>query len=257
MTLGVAIDGFAVGDLWHAGVELKLVLLQHARELGSQMHVPEPPNHGFVGAGVTLHLETGVFKFKFVQNIEQPLLVALAPCLHRQTMHGLWKSQWFEVNVILVVRVMQHAIEFNFVHLGNGADVTRHQVCDFDVILALKAIQMRDLEGFPGRSNKQLGVAPDRSLVHPKDPQLANEGVDHDLENVGQNMHFIIGLGLEGFRLGVGFGTVKRWRVALGRIRGKSRQSVHQLRYASTGLGRNKQDRDQVTRAQSPFKRRM
>ena len=103
VAFSLAGDGFNVGNLRRAGVQLQLELLLHAQQLGTQVHVAQAPDHGLVGARVALHLEAGVFQLQFVQNLKQPLLIALALGLHRQALHGLRQGQRHEVNVVFIV----------------------------------------------------------------------------------------------------------------------------------------------------------
>ena len=156
VALGPARDGLAVGDLRRAGVEFQLVLLLHALQLGAQVHFAEAADHGLVGGGMALDLEAGVFELELVQDVEQALLVALAPGLHRQALHRLRKFERLQVDVVLVVRVVQHAVELDLVDLGDGADVAGQQRGHLDVVLALQPVQVGDLERAFGRPDEEL-----------------------------------------------------------------------------------------------------
>jgi hypothetical protein len=127
VTFGGRGDGLAVGDLRRAGVEFQLVLLLHAVSLARRCISPRPRITVSLVCGVALDLEAGVFQLQLVQNLEQALLVALAPGLHGQALHGLGKLQRFQVDVVFVVRIVQHAVEFDLLDLGHRADVTGHQ----------------------------------------------------------------------------------------------------------------------------------
>jgi hypothetical protein len=157
-------------------------------QLGAQVHVAQPTDHRLVGVGVALHLEAGVFQFKFVQNFKQTVFVAFAFGVHRQPLHGQRKLQGFEVNVVFVMGIVQHAVKLNVVHLGHGTDVAGHQAGHFHVVFALQAVQVRHLERPLARAHKQLRVFAHGALVHTEHPQLADEGVHHHLEHVGQHM---------------------------------------------------------------------
>ena len=142
MTFGALCDGLAVSDARWAGVELHLELLLHPGQLGAQMHIAQSPDNGFVGAGVALHLEARVFQLQFMQYFKQAVFITLAPRLYRQSLHGQGKLEWLQVNVVLIVRVVQHAVKFDLIDLGHGANVARHQAGHFHIFLALQAIKM-------------------------------------------------------------------------------------------------------------------
>ena len=246
VALGSLGNGFAVGNARRAGVQLHLVLLLHAGQLGAQVHVTQAADHRLVGVRVALDLEAGVFQFELVQYFKQAVFIALALGLHRQPLHGQWKLQRLQVDVVFVVRVVQHAIEFDLVHLGHRPDVARPQAGHFDIVLALQAVEVRHLERPLARADEQLRVLCNRALVHAKHPHLANERVHHHLEHMGQHVQRRIRLRRKCLRLCAGLAAVKRWRVALGRIGGQLGQRIQQLWHTRAGLGRDKQNRNQV-----------
>jgi hypothetical protein len=63
---------------------------------------------------------------------------------------------------------------------------------------AVQAQQVADLERFLGIADQQLHVALQRALVHAEDAELADEGVDHHLEHMGQHMLLRVGDRAEG-----------------------------------------------------------
>ena len=78
-----------------------------------------------------------------------------------------------------------------------------------------------------------------------EDPQLADEGVAHHLENVCQYMFVGIGFGVEWCSVLVAeLSGEERWRVAFGRVRRKFCQRVEQLGNPGAGAGGDEQDRD-------------
>jgi hypothetical protein len=83
---------------------------------------------------------------------------------------------------------VQHGVALDFVDLGHGADVSGNAGVGLDGVLALQQEQMADLERLAAVPGEQLGVARNRSLVNAEHRQLADEGVDHHLEYVGQHM---------------------------------------------------------------------
>jgi len=159
--------------------------------------------------------------------------------------------------MILIVRIVQHAVEIDFIDLGDGADIARQQFIDLDTVLALQLVEVADLERPLAIANKELHVLLQRALMHAEDANLAHVGVGNDLEDVGQHMLAGIRHGLEGLGLVARLTLVERRRVAFGRIGGQRRQHMQQFLDTGTGLGRDEQDRDQVAFAQRLFERRM
>jgi hypothetical protein len=51
------------------------------------MHFTEAANHRLVGRWMTFDPEAGVLDLELVQDLEQPLLVGLAPCMNGQAVH--------------------------------------------------------------------------------------------------------------------------------------------------------------------------
>jgi hypothetical protein len=66
---------------------------------------------------------------------------------------------------------VQYAVELDFVDLGDGAQVARYQRFDLDVVLALQAIDVADLERTLAIADEELRILPDRSLMHAEDTQ--------------------------------------------------------------------------------------
>lgn len=62
----------------------------------------------------------------------------LALRLDRQPLHRLRKLEGLQEDLILVMRVVQYAIEFDLVDLGNGTDVARNEGLHLDIFLALR-----------------------------------------------------------------------------------------------------------------------
>jgi hypothetical protein len=106
------------------------------------------------------------------------------------------------VDVVFVMRVVQHAVELDFVDLGNRAQVARNQGFDLDVILALQAIDVADLERTLAIADEKLRILPDGSLMHAEDTDFADEGIADDLEDVRQHMLLRIRFGCERLRPG-------------------------------------------------------
>jgi hypothetical protein len=182
------------------------------------VHFADAANHRFVGRRMTFDLEAGVFDLELAQDLEQALLVGLAPACHRQALHRLRELERFEVDVVFVMRIVQYAVELDFIDLGDGAEVARQQRLDLEVLLALQAIDVADLERTLAITDKELRILADRALMNTENADLADEGIADDLEDVRQNVLFRVRVGLEGLRRPAGLAAIERRRIALGRI---------------------------------------
>jgi hypothetical protein len=120
----------------------------------------------------------------------------------RQALHRLREFERFEVDMIFVVRIVQDAVELDFIDLGDGPEVAGHQRFDLDVLLALQAVDVADLERTLGVADEELRILPDRSLMNAENADLADEGIADDLEDVRQDVLLRVGFGVEGFRPG-------------------------------------------------------
>ena len=126
--------------------------------LVSQVHFAQTANHGLVAGRMTLDDEARIFHRQLAQDVEQALLVALLLGLDGQALHRLREFERLQVDVVLVVRIVQHAVELDFLDLGDGADVARQQFVDFDVVLALKLVEVADLERALAVADEELQV---------------------------------------------------------------------------------------------------
>ena len=106
----------------------------------------------------------------------------------------------------------------DFLDLGNCGDVAGNRLIDLDVILALELEQVTDLERLLAVVDEQLRVFLYRALIHAEHGQLADEGVVDDLEYVGNDVQFRIGLGFDRRRVRAA-AFDERWRIAFLRIR--------------------------------------
>jgi hypothetical protein len=59
---------------------------------------------------------------------------------------GLREIHRLEVDLVLVVGIVQHRVEVDFVDLGHCRDVARNRILDLDMVLALELEQVPDLE---------------------------------------------------------------------------------------------------------------
>src|SRR5206468_1254489 len=124
-------------------------------------------------------------------------------------------------------------------------DVAGNARIDFDVILALKPEKMPDLEGLARIADEELGIAAEGALVDAEDALFSDEGIDLDLEDMGENVHFGVGLGMELFRL-LAFALNKKRRVAFLGIGHELDENVEQLGNACAGARRGKANRHQM-----------
>ena len=196
---------------------------------------------------MALELEAGVFHFQFAQHVEEALLVGLLLRRDRQPLHRLRELQRLQVNADFALQVVQHTIELDFLDFGDGPDVTRNQLADFDIFLAEQAEQVADLERTFGVADEKLRILFDRPLMYTEDTQLADEGIAHHFENVRQHMLAGVRNGVEGYRIGsTRRALVEGRRIALIRIGSQFAQHVEELTDADASFCRNKQDRDQM-----------
>jgi hypothetical protein len=129
----------------------------------AQVHFAEAADHRFVAGRMALDDEGRVFHGQLAKDVEQALLVALLLRFDGQARPSAWETRAaLQVDVVLVVRVVQHAVELDFIDLGDGADVARQQLVDLDRILALQLVEVGDLE-------RPLAVA-DEELACPSSP---------------------------------------------------------------------------------------
>ncbi len=135
-----------------------------------------------------LDLEAGVLGGQLVEDVRDTLLVTAALGLDRESVHGLRKLEWTQVIVVLVVRIMQDRVELDLVDLGDCTDVPRHQQIRLHMLLALQQEHVTHLEGFSTVADEQLCVARDRALMDSKNAEPANEGIDHHLEYMGEDV---------------------------------------------------------------------
>ena len=133
--------------------------------------------------------------------------------------------------MVLVVRIVEHAVEFDVVDLGHRCDIARKRTVDLDLFTTLDHEQMRNLEGFAAIADEQLGVLGHRALMHAKYSQLADERVDHHFEHMRQHVLLRVGFGVKLDRA-IAFAFGKQRRIAFCRIRRELDEDVEQFGYA-------------------------
>ncbi len=225
------------------------VTFGHTLGHDAQVQVPHAVQHGFVQAGVVLDPHAGILRRELVQGLGELVFVAAPLGLDGDAEHRRRVGHGLQVEVVLVVGVVQHRVEVQLVELGHGTDVARHGERDFGVLLALHPEQVRDLHGLAAVADEQLGAAADRALVHPEQPELADERVHDDLEHVGDRMTARIRGHGDAFRR-VALTLHEGRRVAFGRVRHQARDGLEQFRDAGAGFRGNEADGHEVALAQ-------
>ncbi len=220
---------------------------------------PRPRSTVSFSVAVVLDDQRRVLGRHLVQHFGDALLVAAALRLDRHAAHRRRELQRPHVDLVLVVRVVQHAVEVDLVDLRDRGDVARHRGRHVDRLRALQHQQVPDLEGLAAAADEQLRVLGDRALVHAEDAELADVRIDHDLEHVRQHVLLRIGLGAEFLdRLAVDhLALVEERRVALGGIRQQLLEDVQQFGKAGAVARRHEAHRHQVALAQRLLERRV
>ena len=160
------------------------------------------------------------------------------------------------MDVVLVVGIVQHRVELDFVDLGDRADVARNQGVGLDIFFSLQQIQVRHLERPRAVADEQLRIALHRALVHAENAELAHVGIDDDLEHVGEHVLGRVGLGVEFDRVRA-FALEEGRRVALRGVGRELREYVEQFGDACAVPGRDEAHRYQVAFAQRLLERRV
>ncbi len=94
------------------------------------------------------------------------------PCI------GVGKFERPQVDVVLVVRIVQHASKWISSTLATAPMSPGTSASDLDVLLALQQEQVPDLERLAAVADEELRVLGDRALVHAEDADLADERID-------------------------------------------------------------------------------
>ena len=149
---------------------------------------PSAAQHGLVGRRVVLDDQRRVLGDHLVQHVGDPLLVAASLGRDREPVHRHRELERPHVDMVLVVRIVQHAVELDLVDLRDRGDVARNGAVDLDVLAALQHEQVADLERLAAVADEELRVARDRALVDAEDAQLADERIDDDLEHVREHV---------------------------------------------------------------------
>ena len=252
MALGPARDGFAVGDAGPVRNDLDAIACLHTLEHELEVQIGEAADDRFIEFLAVFDAEARVFLAKPHQRGRELLFLALVRRLDGKAEHRLGEFERLEVNLVLVVRIVQDRIEMDLVDLGHRGDVARHGGVDLNVVLAVDAEQMADLERLLAIVDEQLGVLAHRALVDAEDAELADERVVGDLEDVGDHVLGRIRHGRD--RLGLGaLALDERRRIAFERVRQQTLDEIEQGIDADPGARRDETDRHQMAFAQALF----
>ena len=218
------------------------------------MQVRKAADHALVELLVVLDAEARIFFAESLQRRCELLLLALVRGLDRKAKHRHGKIEWFQVNLILVVRIVQHRVEMDFIDLRDGRDVARNRLFDFGVILAAQLEEMADLERLLAVVDEKLRVLLHRALIDAEHAELADERIVDDLEDVGDHMLLRIGYGID--RFGARAGALDELRrIAFLRIRHQLRREHQQLPDAGAGAPGREADRHEMAFAKALLER--
>ena len=112
-----------------------------------------------------LDAEARIFLAQLAQRSRQLLLLALVRGFDREAEHRHREIERLQVDLVLVVRIVQHGVEVDLVDLGHGGDVAGNRLIDLGVILALEPEQMADLERLLAVVDEELRVLLHRALI--------------------------------------------------------------------------------------------
>ena len=236
------------------GLHLHAVALAHALQQHAQVKLAHAVEHGLVHRGVVLDAHARVLGGELVQGVGEALLVAAALRLDRESEHRRREGDRLQVVLVLLVRVMQHCIQVQLLHLGDRADVPGLGGRDLARLLAQEAVEVRDLDGFAPVADEELAARTHRALVHAQHPELADVRVDAHLEDVRDHVLVRVRRHRHPHRL-LAAALEERRRVALGRIGHEALDHLQQLRDPGAAFGRGETHRNQVALAQRLLER--
>ena len=220
------------------------------------MQVAQRTQHRLVGRGVVLDHDRRILGDHPVEHVGDPLLVAAFFRCDGDPVHRHRELERPHVDVVLVVRVVQHAVEIDLVDLGHRRDVAGNRAIRLDALAALEEEEMPHLERLAAVADEELRVPGYRSLVHAEDAELADERVDDDLEHVREDVLLRIRFRPELLRR-VAFALEEQRRVAFRRIRRELHQNVEELGDPGAGLRRDEADRNEMPFTQCLLEGRM
>ncbi len=159
-----------------------------------------------------------------------------------------------QMEVVLIMRIVQHGIIMRFIDSRNRANVTRYGRVHFIVVSTIEFQQLTDLDRLARVTDVQLVARFNRSLVDTKYAQAALEGIDIDHEHVPDGM--CARIGAECHFLGIlAFAFQEDRRIALRRVRHQALENVQQFRNAGTGSRGYEANGHEVALSKRLFKR--
>ena len=255
VTLGGGGDGLAIGHARRPRVDLELVLLAMRSRVARRCSSPRPRSTVSLRCGSCSTLQGRILRRQLVQGVGQALLVAASlrriarPCI------GDRELQRPHVDVVLVVGIVQHAVELDLVDLRDGGDVARDARSISTWSLPCSRNRWPTLNGLRPLADEELGVL---CVTVPwctrKTPSLPTKGSMTILKTCASTCLRRVGLGTELDDVGT-FALVEQRRVAFGRIRQQLREHVEQLRDARAVARRDEADGNEVTIAQRLLER--
>ena len=236
VTFGGPRNGLAVGNARRVGLHVHAVALAHALQQHAQVELAHAVKHRLVHRRVMLDAHARILGGELVERVGEALLIAAALGLDGEPQHRRRKGHGLEVILVLIVRVMQHGIQMQLIHLGDGADVAGNRLRDFRRVLAEQLVQVRDLDGLARIADEQLAAGTHGALMHAQHAELADVRIDGDLEHVGD--HVLSRIGADRHAGGaVAAALEKRRRIAFGRVGHQPLEHLQQLGYACAALG--------------------
>ena len=182
--LGRAQHRLPVGDLRRPGGDVDAEFVLHALHNDPQVQFAHAPQDRFVGLGVEFDLQARVFGGHLVQRVGEFLFLPALGQLQGDAVHGRRDSHRTHSHFIVVMTGMQDVVEADVLDLGDGADVARHGRRHFLELLALDAVDMRQLHALALVADINQPPGPDFALVHAERGQPAHVRVHVDLEHV-------------------------------------------------------------------------
>ena len=165
---------------------------------------------------------------------------------NREAQHGIGQFQAGQGEARVVLGRVHHRVVHHIVDLRDRADVAGDPGVDLDVFLPLKREQVADLHRLARVSDVELGVLRHRAPMDPEHSELAHEGVDRDLEDMGDGRAARIGSNLDRLSRGI----AKRRAVRLDRAGHDLLDHLGELRDPRTGLRRREAHRYEMALAQ-------
>ena len=110
------------------------------------MQLAQSAQYRFVQRHIVLDDQSRVFSHHLVQHLGDTLFVAAAFWLDRKPAHRRRKFEGPHMDLIFVVRIVQHAVEVDLVDFRDGGDIAWVSVRHFNRFGALQHQQMPDLE---------------------------------------------------------------------------------------------------------------